>query len=225
MHGQAVSAGQDSAFTAFAARVAGGPKLLDEHYRCHPEIARFFNEEFYGGALRVLTDVNAQAGRVCAASTLSTSGRHQPRSTGGAYNRAEADAVVEWVLENLDEPGSLGVVTPFAAQAELIRDRLRARRRRALGGQGHHRRYRSSLPGRRARRDALLHRARLRRATGTARWVEEQRNLVNVAVSRARRALVVFADTTNFAETPVPTLHALVGLANGTTPAASHLTR
>jgi len=46
MHRQSISAGQDSAFTAFAARAVGGPRLLEEHYRCHPQIARFFNEEF-----------------------------------------------------------------------------------------------------------------------------------------------------------------------------------
>ena len=33
------------------------PTVLDEHYRCHPHIARWFNREFYEGALTVLTDV------------------------------------------------------------------------------------------------------------------------------------------------------------------------
>ena len=31
--------------------------MLDEHYRCHPHIARWFNRAFYGGSLTVLTDV------------------------------------------------------------------------------------------------------------------------------------------------------------------------
>lgn len=222
MHHHAVSAGQDSAFTAFAARVAGGPQLLDEHYRCHPEIARFFNEEFYGGALRVLTDVTAQVGTVRGFTLVDVRGETSRGRTGGAYNSAEADAVVAWVLAHLDEPGTLGVVTPFAAQAELILRRLSA----AVGedvwaakegtvGTAH--RFQGD------ERDVMLFSTVLAAGAraGTARWVEEQRNLVNVAVSRARRALVVFADTINLAETPVPTLHALVGLAARTTPAAA----
>jgi len=34
-------------------------RLLNEHYRCHPVIARWFNEAFYNNSLDVLTDVTA----------------------------------------------------------------------------------------------------------------------------------------------------------------------
>ena len=44
---------------------------------------------------------------------------------------------------------------------------------------------------------------------GTAMWVEKQRNLINVAVSRAKRAFIIFGDHAALAELPVPTLHAL----------------
>jgi len=47
----------------------------------------------------------------------------------------------------------------------------------------------------------------------TARWVETQRNLVNVAVSRAKQSLVVFGDATVLRRYPVPTAHALVAAA------------
>lgn len=215
MHAASLSAGEDSAFTAYAARATGAPYLLDEHYRCHPEIARFFNEQFYSGALRILTDVDTSAG-LRGLSLVDVSGTTQRGEGGGAFNRAESDAVVAWALAHPDELGSLGVVTPFAAQAALIRDRLRA----ALSptvfeangitvGTAH--RFQGD------EREVVLFSTVLATdvRAGTVRWVEEQRNLVNVAVSRARRALVVFADSAALADNPVPTLHALVDLARG----------
>ena len=48
---------------------------------------------------------------------------------------------------------------------------------------------------------------------GTARWVEAQRNLINVAVSRAKRAFIIFADHAALHELPVPTLHTLLAAA------------
>jgi very-short-patch-repair endonuclease len=48
--------------------------------------------------------------------------------------------------------------------------------------------------------------------------VEAQRNLVNVAVSRARRALVVVGDAAALAQLPVPTLTALAVAAAGHRP-------
>jgi hypothetical protein len=51
---------------------------------------------------------------------------------------------------------------------------------------------------------------------GTVGWLETHRNLViNVAASRARRALIVFGDQTSLADLPVPTLHVLVQRACG----------
>jgi very-short-patch-repair endonuclease len=215
MRAAAVSIGDDSAFTAYVARSAGAPHLLEEHYRCHPEIARFFNEQFYAGSLRILTDVTGPTSPR-GLSFVDVPGSTRRGETGGAYNVDEADAVVAWVLEHGDEPGTLGVVTPFAAQARLIDDRLRA----ALGAETYEAREVAVGTAHRfqgGERDVVLFSVVLAGAAspGTARWVELQRNLVNVAVSRARRALVVFGDKVALAGTPVPTLHALVRMASG----------
>lgn len=216
MQQRALSVGSDSAYTAFAAKCLTPPHLLDEHYRCHPQIARFFNEQFYAGALRILTDVSTQPGTVRGLSLVEVPGHTRRGEGGSADNPEEADAVVAWVLAHLDEPGTIGVVTPFAAQSALITTRLKS----ALNGSdrpadtitvGTAHRFQGD------ERDVMLFSTVLAADAnpGTARWVEEQRNLVNVAASRARRALVVFADPTALADTPVPTLHALVALARG----------
>lgn len=54
-----MSVRRHSSFHA-AERAAGGSLLLDEHYRCHPEIAAVSNEFFYGGRLTVLTDIRGR---------------------------------------------------------------------------------------------------------------------------------------------------------------------
>ncbi|MCM0639520.1 AAA domain-containing protein [Cellulomonas wangsupingiae] len=209
---QALSVGDDSAFTAYAARHRGPPLLLTEHYRCHPAIARFINEQYYGGLLRVLTKVDEFGSGTHGLVLVDTPGMTHPGPYGGAVNHAEADAVVRWILEHPEESGSIGVVTPFAAQRHAIEQRLQ----RALGpdaaasirvGTAH--RFQGD------ERDVVLFSPVVAAdaGAGTLRWVEEQRNLVNVAVSRARRALVVVADAASIASSPVPTLHALVALA------------
>ena len=209
---QALSVGDDSAFTAYAARHRGPPLLLTEHYRCHPAIARFINEQFYGGMLRVLTKVDEFETGTSGLVLVNTPGATRPGPHGGAVNHAEADAIVRWILEHPAESGSIGVVTPFAAQRHAIEHRLQ----RALGPDSA-----ASIRVGTAHRfqgdecDVVLFSPVVAAdaGAGTLRWVEEQRNLVNVAVSRARRALVVLADTASIASSPVPTLRALVALA------------
>lgn len=215
MHDQRVSYGRDSAFSGFAHHTDRPPHLLAEHYRCHPEIARYVNDVFYGGALRVLTDPGAAADGVQGLHWVQVEGRTGAGPRSGAVNEAEVHAVVRWVLDHPDEDGTLGVVTPFTAQADLIRHALT----RALGaetcaarevvvGTAH------ALQG--DERDLVLFSTVLSAGArpGTARWVESQRNLVNVAVSRAKRALVVVGDAGALAGLPVPALHALAAAAH-----------
>lgn len=208
---QALSIGHDSAFTAFAARHDGPPLLLAEHYRCHPAIARFVNEQFYGGRLRVLTPVH-ELGGARGLVLVDTPGVTQRGSHGSALNLSEADAVVRWVLSHAHTAGAVGVVTPFAAQRQAIEERLR----RALGDEAASRiRVGTAHRFQGDERDVILFSpvvaADARAAT--LRWVEQQRNLVNVAVSRARRTLVVVADVAAITEAPLPTLQALVAMA------------
>jgi very-short-patch-repair endonuclease len=170
----------------------------------------------------VLTDVTRQDGTVRGLHWLQVAGQTEPDPRSGAVNRAEANAIVRWVLDHRDEPGTLGVVTPFAAQAGLIENDLR----RALGEEqwtargvavGTAHRFQGG------QRDIVLFSPVL--ATDarhrTARWVEEQRNLVNVAVSRARRALVVAGDAAALTQLPTPTLAALAGAARRAHPTPS----
>ena len=80
-----------SAYSAFefAARPQT-PVLLNEHYRCHPHIARWFNRTFYKGGLTVLTDVSDTSRRDRAICWVDLDGAATQPAAGSWFNRAEA---------------------------------------------------------------------------------------------------------------------------------------
>ena len=183
-----------SAYSAFefAARPRT-PVLLNEHYRCHPHIARWFNRTFYDGELTVLTDVSDTSQRDRAICWVDVDGTAVRPASGSWLNRAEAEQTVRQ-LRGLIKSGykTVGVVTPFTAQAKLIdqfaimqfgRDFLEDIG--FVSGTAHR------LQG--DERDAILLSSVLSpgMSKSGARWIEKERNLLNVAVSRARRALIV----------------------------------
>ena len=189
---------EGSAYLAFAHALevdSQHPTVLDEHYRCHPHIARWFNREFYRGALTVLTDVSRMPRNGRRIGWIDVPGRAVRGAAASWTNVAEAEGAVREVAELLGAGyRSVGVVTPFAAQAALI-ERL-ARGDAGLGterlkaadfGCGTAHRFQGE------ERDAILLSPVL--APGiperTAAWVERERCLINVAVSRARQSLVV----------------------------------
>ncbi|MDQ6901025.1 MAG: AAA family ATPase, partial [Candidatus Dormibacteraeota bacterium] len=92
--------GADSAYSAFAARLNFDPYLLDEHYRCHPDIIRFCNREFYDDQLVVLTRVDRNPERPHALEWREVQGHTERGQSGGALNRAEAEAIVAWLTES-----------------------------------------------------------------------------------------------------------------------------
>ena len=183
-----------SAYSAFefAARPQI-PVLLNEHYRCHPHIARWFNKTFYRGELTILTDVSDTAQRDRAISWCDVEGTVERPASGSWLNRFEAEQTVKQI-QGVIESGykTVGVVTPFAAQAQLI-DWLAKRQfgQDFLSDIGFVSGTAHRLQG--DEREAIVLSSVLSPGMSKSgiRWVEKERNLLNVAVSRARRALIV----------------------------------
>ncbi len=187
---------EGSAYHAFehaGRRASQQPIVLDEHYRSHPMIARWFNNEFYQGELTVLTDVSEMPDNERSIRWIDIRGEARRGRAGSWTNVAEAEHAVRQ-LANLvqNAAGSAGVVTPFAAQAQLIRRLARQR----LGDEhladvdfvcGTAHRFQGG------EKDTIVFSAVLTPgiSTRTAAWVERERNLINVAVSRACRSLMV----------------------------------
>lgn len=106
---------------------------LREHFRSHADIIGFSNRNWYGGSLRVCTDYRRLKGHDRGSPgvvwTDVVGEMHNPQG-GSAINMSEAKAVcaaVEDLLVRRDFPGTIGVVTPFRAQANRLWDLISGR--------------------------------------------------------------------------------------------------
>lgn len=182
-----------------------GGMLLAEHYRCAPPIIAYCNELCYGGRLVPIRPGDEQPPELPRMGYAHVRGT--ARRTGGSRdNPAEAQAIARWIVDHADALRELGararglpedaprpplaqvlaVVTPFRAQAGLIR--------RALGrvGDGLVINTVHALQG--DERDVILFSPVYTQDERGSRPMLEDRALLNVAVSRARESFLVFGD-------------------------------
>lgn len=90
--------------------------LLKEHYRCHPRIIQFCNQQFYDNALVPMTQ---DKGEVSLRLVVTAKGNHTRQNT----NLRELDSLLK-LLEDEGEPFGLdgdgrGFIAPFRAQVNL----------------------------------------------------------------------------------------------------------
>lgn len=193
----------DLVATAATLRETGGEVQLQDHHRCHSSIADYCNQTFYRKTLRVMTDVQhlncpqrggARRGGFCWSQELADA---EPAPGGGAISRGQIAAIVAELRRLIqdDYPGTVGVVTPFRAQANRIRDQVAAELGQQVPAQWRfHVDTADGFQG--DERDVIL----LSLPGGSdmprgSHWFLTQgRNRFNVAVSRARALLHVFAD-------------------------------
>jgi hypothetical protein len=184
---------RNSAYDAFAA-VAGQIHLLDEHYRCHPDIVAGPNRHVYQGRLTILTDpTRLTAPAEPAVRWQHVNGAFKHSGTGSGANQPELNAVAAEAQRLRAEypSASIGIVTPLAAQQRQLASTLVGAGlpeadivcgtiHRFQGGE----------------RDIMVispvgaHGVRER----TRNWLIHQTNLWNVAITRARSQLVVVGD-------------------------------
>ena len=92
--------------------------LLREHYRCHPKIIEFCNQHFYNGELVAMTDDNGEDNVLQVVQTVE--GNH----ARGHFNQREIDVIVQEVLPQYADSGSIGIITPYRQQADEINKAL-----------------------------------------------------------------------------------------------------
>lgn len=172
---------------AAAERAAGGASVLDEHFRSHPAIAALAAGLGPRRPLHVLTDLGRSplpAGRAVMWRHVDGRAERGPHRTSWR-NRREVEETVRCVhrlLERLPAPATVGVVTPYRAQAGELAARLAGPARVAVGTP-------SEFQGR--EHDAMVLSLVADAPDHRFDRADRQRELWTVALSRTRYLLVV----------------------------------
>ncbi|MDO5564745.1 MAG: AAA domain-containing protein [Eubacteriales bacterium] len=142
--------------------------LLCEHYRCHPKIINFCNQKFYRGELVIMTKDNGEKNVISAVRTVE--GNHER----DRYNQREIDVITKEILPTLDQ-NEIGIITPYKNQVKAILNEFT----NIEVGTVH------SFQGR--EKDNII----ISFVDDSISDFVDDPNLINVAVSRAKKKLVI----------------------------------
>jgi len=173
------------------------PLLLNEHYRCHPDIASFSNEYYYKRKLTIATDETRLLHHpLLHRRILWYHVKGKTVHTKSPYNEEEAERVVEEVLKILEMVSSLhasiGIVTLFRAQTEMIAEKLHTFQDifefDITIGTAH--RFQGD------EKDIIVFSPAVSEGIkpGTLHWIQTTNQLLNVAVTRARSLFIIVGD-------------------------------
>lgn len=153
--------------------------LLSHHYRCHKQIIQFNNKKYYNGKLKICSQSKIENPLVFV---------DIPHNTTYYKNTApyEVEEIVRYASLHKDK--SIGVITPFASQKELINEKLiESGIENITCGTVH------AFQG--DEKDVVLFSLALTDKTsqGTYGWLKNNKELINVAVSRAKEQLIILS--------------------------------
>ena len=189
----------------------GQVNQLQDHYRSHSHIVGFSNRRWYRDSLRIWTDYSRLKappdGRYGIRWTEVSGAARRPRG-GSVFMPSEVDAVVEEVIDllmNQRFDGTVGVVAPFRAQANMIWERVAQRvpsdvsnRAQLIVDTAH------GFQG--DERDIVLFSPCVSRdlPVGAHNFLKTTDNLFNVAITRARSLLHVVGSRDACAISEIP---------------------
>ena len=157
--------------------------LLHNHYRCHKRIIEFNNKKYYNSQLKIHSA--SQEPMPLQYVDMQDTYTHMKNTAP-----AEARAIAEYAVRNRDR--SIGVITPFVNQKLLIEQALReARVTDVTCGTVH------AFQG--DEKEVILFSTAITDQTqaGTYEWLKNNKELINVATSRARDKLIVLGSQKN----------------------------
>ena len=173
---------------------------LRDHHRSHADIIEFSNKEFYNGLLRIATDyakLKFPYGSNKSVVWEDIVGETIRPQAGSAYNQAEIDGVIKQLqnLVNNHYMGTIGVVTPFKRQADLITYHLKEKHQNLYGEliKNHDFIAATAHKFQGDERDVIIFSPVVSNGSpqGTLNFLCSTPNLFNVAITRARASLIV----------------------------------
>nr|MDE7308707.1 DUF2726 domain-containing protein [Lachnospiraceae bacterium] len=161
--------------------------LLRYHYRCHKKIIDFNNKKYYNSQLQIKTESKEESPLIYVDIENSTG---NPQSIYRNSAPAEVAAVINYASEYKNK--SIGIITPFVNQKNLIDNEIKHNHlNNVVCGTIH------SFQG--DEKDIILFSTAITNKTylGTYTWLKNNKELINVATSRAREKLIVFSSEKN----------------------------
>ena len=159
--------------------------LLRYHYRCNKKIIQFNNKKYYNNMLQIKTENNEKRPLVYA-------DIKDEAVVGGIRNTSqrEADVIIEYAKLNKDK--SIGVITPFVNQKNMIEEMLVQEKINNVDCGTVH-----AFQG--DEKDIILFSTAITDNTysGTYNWLKNNKELINVATSRAKDKLIVLSNYKN----------------------------
>ncbi len=157
--------------------------LLHNHYRCHKQIIEFNNKKYYNSKLQIMTQ-SKETNPLIYVDVQSDESDYKNTAP------AEALEIVRYAAANKDK--TIGVITPFVNQKNLIEKMLKSEKlSNVTCGTVH------AFQG--DEKDVVLFSTAITSHTkaGTYEWLKNNKELINVATSRAREKLILLSNTKN----------------------------
>ncbi|UTY30303.1 DEAD/DEAH box helicase [Treponema putidum] len=157
--------------------------LLHNHYRCNREIIQFNNEKYYNNQLNIVSESTVSESLVF----------YNVDSTGNNFKNTsekEAEEIVKYINNNRDK--KIGIITPFRNQKEQIEYSLKTA---GINSEKYSCGTVHAFQG--DEKDVILFSLALTDSTHnkTYEWLKNNRELINVATSRAKDRLVIFSNS------------------------------
>ena len=154
--------------------------LLSHHYRCNRKIISFNNKKYYNNKLVINSAGKSDTPLILKNITGETT--HYKNTAP-----REAEEIIEYIKNNSDK--SIGIITPFSNQKELINEMLKENKIDDVPCGTVH-----AFQG--DEKDVVLFSLALTQQTnqGTYDWLKNNKELINVATSRAKDQLVILTD-------------------------------
>lgn len=178
----------ESFFDLIRCKLGGKTILLDEHYRCHPEIIDFNNWYFYDNRLKIKTrPINDKVHGMFWVQT-----KLGGENSSNHMNHSEVQDVLTAIKHmsafHKISFKDIGVITPFKEQSAVLSNEIKKISPDVTCGTIH------TFQG--DERDYIIISLCLhdKMKIGTKRWEDGERSMINVATSRAKKGLIIVGD-------------------------------